>query len=218
MSGATLNTVFGEIDVVQLEAWAGSGAIRFVMGESHADLDTPAVKEPYEALIDSRRCYDASTTEARELAAVIAFASEVGDLVNAWEADRIKEIRDREAREEQEAQEAHDARNALLKEREEMLLHEFVDERVKVRHHGYKTMCYATCTVRDRGEAYEDDGRYVVKLRYSDQGATRDSGMGSFQRMDVQTDKGWRTLWDDGKDDLPEWDRATKLPQVRPYS
>lgn len=236
MKDAILNTEFGPIEISM-----DGGGFRMLEtflripesedGGASATLvvEVPSVKDdPGESEISSRRRFWAvDSDKAADISKLFAFASQLVGLLNEANSEAISAAEQHEAEEEQRRRETEEARQKVLDEREETMLQELVDERVKVRHKGYKTMCYGTVYVQplygepQRTYKIEDDEEpsgYRARLRYSDQGDTRDNGMDSYARLDAKTEKGWRTVWDDGKDDLPDYDRDVKLPKARPWN
>lgn len=91
-----------------------------------------------------------------------------------------------------------------VKKREEMLLTELLGETVKVRHKGYKTMRAACVEAHEKrswkGSELVPDGYRIVFDWKDDEG--RSNQVSLMRRLDVMTDEGWATVWDDGTDDL----------------
>jgi DNA-binding transcriptional MerR regulator len=227
MKEATLNTEWGEI-TVEIDG-GGYYDIRHTFRlEGHSfQFEVPDVKEESEevtVLFSRGGGYRyMSENDLVFTARLMKFAAQLVGLFNDAIRDALHAQAQAEAEEEEERRKKEAESEALVKEREEVMLHELVGEKVKVRHRHYKTMCYGTVDTRAIG--YEDDNgtrgepnEWRPVVRYSDQGVTRDSGVASYARLDVKTERGWRTVWDDGKDDLPEYDRAVKLPQTKPWS
>lgn len=125
--------------------------------------------------------------------------------------------RERVDREAREAQEIADKRTEIVK-------NELVGDKCRVRCKGYKRMVSAIIEVsqRKRWQRTEDGERVVAAEWYVHFKWTgRNSQYNNFthvRRLDVETDRGWRTVWDDGLGDLHEWDRARvakKLPTCK---
>jgi hypothetical protein len=229
-----------EFTLVFREGWGhtGSGTVALEVGsygiDIESDSDAQDEVEPTHASFTTPRrisfendLSDEADKDFQDFKKALDAAWELTRLINAWSADAISAAEQREAEEEQRQRETEEARQKILDEREETMLQELVDERVKVRHKGYKTMCYAVVYVQPlygepqrtyKTEDDEEPSGYRARLRYSDQGETRDNGMDSYARLDAKTEKGWRTVWDDGKDDLPDYDRDVKLPKARPWN
>jgi hypothetical protein len=227
MSEATLNTEFGEI-TIRAEKRYGYGRLQITIGNGEQELavlsDGQQDEVIEQASVELNGYEQLPAGEAGAMARLFSFSEYLLASIDHANAEAISEQERREAEEEQKREEEAAAQQELETERTEVLMQELVGERVKVRHRNYKTMCYATVEVQptyDKASWERDDDEepsgYRVRLRYSDQGATRDSGVGSYARLDAKTEKGWRTVWDDGKDDLPEYDRDVKLPEVRPW-
>lgn len=203
--------------------------------EIDSDSEAQKTDEPTQAsiilprrLVFENDLSDEAALDFEEFKKACDAAWELTRLINIWNADAIAEAEENEREEDQQRQEAEEARNAIVQEREETMLQELVGERVKVRHRQYKTMCYGTVDTRpiswgiapdgDEGAGKSVPTEWEPRIRYSDQGDTRDTGVGSYARLDAKTEKGWRTVWDDGKDDLPEYDRNVKLPKAKAWS
>lgn len=223
MKAATLNTEFGEIEV-EIEG-GGFRPIQHVfrLDDYTFQFEVPDAKEePEEATVLMRRGGGYRYMSEADLvftARLMKFAAHLVGLFNEAIKDALQDQARIEAEEEEARRQKEAEEEAQTKEREEILLHELVGERVKIRHRQYKTMCYGE--VYTRATEWDDSGDEVAwepRVRYSDQGDTRDRGVSSYARLDAKTERGWRTVWDDGKDDLPEYDRAVKLPQVKPYN
>lgn len=228
MKEATLNTEFGEIGIhVDTRYYSGKVDVHLTAGEDDIEIESPSVSDDViEAAGLSRNRSGLEEEDLDDAIRLLQFGRQLVGLINHFQADALAAQADREAQEAQEQEEAAAAQAERNREREEIMLMEMVDERIKVRHRGYKTMCYGTVYAQPLyGESHrrwpEEDGEeptaYRAKVRYSDQGDTRDRGIESYTRVDLKTERGWRTVWDDGKDDLPEWDRAVKLPKVRSW-
>ncbi len=209
----------------------GEGTVKLTVGDViiaiRSDSDAQNEKEPNLASfalplgrnIFSNDLSDDSALEFEEFKLACDAAWELTRLINAWNADAIAEATQRELEADQKREEEEKVRNAVIAGREEIMLQELVGERVKVRHRHYKTMCYGR--VITRATAWDDSGEeteWTPSVHYSDQGQTRDGGVGTYARLDAKTEKGWRTVWDDGKEDLPEYDRSVKLPKVKAWN
>jgi len=231
MKEATLNTEFGEITVaIHGGGYIGAPKHTLTAGDVAVRFLPPGIDDPEDqAGVHVRHAPSIDGDECAALARLCQFAAQLIGLFDEATAEERAKAEARRAEEEQAEAEQREREAELEDERSEILLQELVGERVKVRHQGYKTMCYGTVHVaplygdpddimkRYPKEYGEEPSSYEPLIRYSDQGATRDRGIGSYKRLDAKTERGWRTVWDDGKDDLPEFDRAVKLPKVKPW-
>jgi hypothetical protein len=216
MSSTTIETEYGDI-VVEDARWMRD--VTFTIGE-HASIEvrSPSVTDQASpATLYCRYGFELNEEQFDAFAGLYMFVSRIVTELNRYLKSDIEAAKQREEEEEVARKAAEEAREAITQERTERLLHEFIGDRVKIRHRGYKTMCYGTVSSREVGLDENEEPVFEVRIRYSDQGYTRDMGVPSFQRLDVKTEEGWKTVWDDGTDDLPERDRGVKLPEVKPY-
>jgi hypothetical protein len=162
--------------------------------------------------------YETMTAEdAANMARLCLFGSDLVSLIDEANAGAIAEQQQREADEEQQREEEALAEKAKWEERKELLLMEATGEKVRIRHRGYKTNGTAMLEVINRGS--EEEPHYVPRLRWDvAQNQSRPQNIEHWQRFEVKTPKGWKLLWDDGKDDLPEYDRNIKEPKARPHN
>lgn len=226
MSDAILNTRFGEITIIEQKGWGYSGET--VVTVKLGDMSVEAIStrqaddaevEPPSFNMRSRPMYMGADC-SRQLAALLAFCAELGDLLSEADADRLKAQEEREAEEERLEAKRREEEEAQTKGREQILLMELMGERVKVRHAGYKSATEAIVgATEDHRPGHE--GEYQVQLQqYGNHEGMYSRGrrnVEAWRRLDVKTTKGWRTVWDDGKDDLPSYDRGKDAPQYQPY-
>lgn len=109
----------------------------------------------------------------------------------------------------------------VIAEREQLMLTELLGETVKVRNRGYKTMRQATVDAKTHREWREVGGKrelvedgYKASLQWK--GEARAGQVRLFRRLDVMTKEGWATVWDDGYDDLSEYDRRRPAGSAKP--
>lgn len=84
--------------------------------------------------------------------------------------------------------------------RKELLFNDLLGDTVFVRGRGYKTMRKAIVEVRERA------GNYVVWFRY--EGEDRGQDLERIPRLDVVIEGERVNVWDDGEDDLPEFEQG----------
>jgi hypothetical protein len=99
-----------------------------------------------------------------------------------------------------------------VEKREAILREELIGDEVRVRFQNYKKMAKATVGARKRPEYSNQGPEWRISFAYvrASQGQT----VSRLRRLDVSTDNGWRTVWDDGLDDFAEWQReAISLPK-----
>lgn len=101
-----------------------------------------------------------------------------------------------------------------------IVMDELMGDEARVRCDGYKGM--ARCVIGARhATPYEMEqspgsGEWRVALRWK--GAGQSSNLNVVRRLDVKTALGWRTVWDDGTDDLWEWERdSVRLPTCKAW-
>lgn len=131
-----------------------------------------------------------------------------------------REYQERQKREREEQARQREAKDALVAERTERLLMEFVGDEVRVRHHGYKTMARAIVKALeqtrfdiDSGERVET-GEYRVRFVWCvpHMDSNRPQSIDTLRRIDVRDGSRFYTIWDDGNDDLNPWDRDGVAP------
>lgn len=100
------------------------------------------------------------------------------------------------------------AREEVLADRKERLLNEFVDSKGKVRLRGYKRWRPVTVQVAQDGLDNWEPVFYYVNERHG----WREPWMGGHRVRSFQVKMGsrYQTVWDDGQDDLSEWERTDK--------
>lgn len=98
-----------------------------------------------------------------------------------------------------------------VEKREDILREELMGDEVRVRFQGYKKMVKATVTARRRPDFSNDGPEWRINFIYGKQ--AQGYQVARLRRLDVNTDNGWRTVWDDGLEDMPEWQaEKVKLP------
>lgn len=221
MAHVKLNTEYGEIEI-----WEASWGSELNLAHSenaNAKVTLSSLEREDDAdtlaggcTVDLASQYGGLTAdEARLSADVLKFAAELADLIEYGYADLIKDAKKRQQKEEAEAEKARAARAERLEERKDQLMNELVGEMVRIRHYGYKTAVRAILAVT---EGY--GGEYRVRFEYVvDQDWARPQTLDRIQRLDAKIDGKWQTIWDDGKDDLPYYDRgsADQLPDLPKY-
>lgn len=224
---ATADIGYGPFEIV-----AGSyGELHFASpdAEVHITISVPDANDPVDLrdgvqLTPRSGKYSSQldVAGAEALGAVLVSATEVAAQINLTHADAIAEAKKAREREEAAREKAKAAREKVIKERTERLLNEFVGETVKVREAGYKTMRQAIVDAREvRGEynydtnEYAMTGEYKPSFSYTGRDA-RTQRVERIQRLDVKVGASWRTVWDDGVEDLPSWERDRPAGSAKP--
>lgn len=105
----------------------------------------------------------------------------------------------------------------VVAKREQLLITELLGELVKIRNRGYKTMKQARVDAKMRQKwiagTLTDTG-YVPVFDW--EGESRAGQVRVMRRLDVMTERGWATVWDDGMDDIHEWDRGRPSGSAAP--
>lgn len=101
----------------------------------------------------------------------------------------------------------------LMEERERILREELLGDEMRVRGKGYKKMAKVIVQVSKRPDWQTTGPEWRVVFTYP--GRSHQGGqVARFARLDVNTFNGWRTVWDDGVDDISQWDQPKlKLPK-----
>jgi len=204
-----LKTEFGAIDVRE-SSWGGyvSFAVATDVGDE-IDIYSPDWDEPeeyeLEMKVDSARL--STRSEIEDEINLLRFGQQlIGLLEDATEESRAEAVRLREQREEEERR-AEEEREQRVQERKDRLMMEFMGEEVKVRERGYQTMRRAIIAAYQR-EWYDYDKREYVKneeytLKFDYIGREeRTQSVEHIKRLDVKVGSRWKTLWDDGADDI----------------
>lgn len=220
-SEATLNTEFGEITISQSDGYwddritlaVGDRDVNIVSAGKDEDVDEAVIEPGYMRGHQTEADLDA-------LIVLFKFGRQVIGLLNEAMADEIAAAKAEEERAEAEAAQKAEERKQVVDAREEQLLMELVGERVKVRHAGYKSFTEARVGAQEDHRPGHEGEYHVTLERYGNHEAIYSRGSRNIQdwrRLDVKTAKGWRNVWDDGKDDLPMYDRGKDAPQYQPY-
>lgn len=141
---------------------------------------------------------------ARRLAELLKFATAYAEEENvklAGKADAAKE-REEAQRAKQMAERAErEERNAA---RKEQLLHELIGEQARIRMSGYKRWRVVTIDAFQRG-----DDSYDVRFLYKNQQrfGFAEHGVAHVRSLEIKVGSRYKSLWDDGQEDLPLWDR-----------
>jgi hypothetical protein len=169
------------------------------VGESPmVELDERGV----EMKISARSGYGLTVESARDLLVAVSIAVDLAELINEGRADEIAAAREREEREREERKRAAEERAAAVEARRERLMTEFMGEEVKVRETGYKTMRKATVDVyQPLSVRNGEDGEWRLRLDYHGHDA-RTQNVAAMRRLDVLVGGRWKTVWDDGTDDV----------------
>ncbi len=143
-------------------------------------------------------------THARKMAALLQVAAQYAEEQDAKLRGKLEEVKAREEAQRKEYERQREARKALLAEREEKLLHEMVGEQARIRMNGYKRWRVVTIEAYERGE-----GDWHVRLVYKNQQrfGYAEHGIAHVRSLELKVGSRYKSLWDDGQDDLPEWDR-----------
>lgn len=215
-SSAVLNTEVGEIEVS--ESYWGEVTYEFT-GDDYrfsVQLDSPDAEGADADELENgcgvtiQRWYGSmDVDETRKASDLLAWVAAIAEAIEQADADRIEAAREAVAKEEEERQRKIAEREALIEERKDRLMNEFVGEEIKVRERGYKTMRRAIVNVlpvmewKD-GERVET-GEFRIHLDYINDARTQ--RVEQMPRVDVKVGSSWRTVWDDGTDDLSPWER-----------
>lgn len=204
---ATIETIHGRVSIE--ESFRSSVYLRSEYNERH----TVQVVSPYQAqTIRYERpskatvrvpgsMHNISALEAEGYGRAILAASDIAALINEAQERYLTESRaDRERRAE-ERRRAYEERQRVVAERRERLLHELQGGYIKIRERGFKSMVYARVGVRQEG-----DGEWVPFFDWTTE-HIKTQNLEKIVRLDVKAQGRWRTVWDDGVDDLPEYDR-----------
>jgi hypothetical protein len=218
-----INTAIGPVQITQ-QRWSRELELSFNGVEvlvSVSDKDSDMLSD---CLLKVSRGYLIEPELARETSKLLTFAADLAELINEANADRRAEIELERKRQEEEAEREREECRQRIAERTELLLTELVDERVNIRQHGYKTMRQATVGVRElrvwnrETSEYEVAG-YAPKFDYVNAAdASRTQHVDEIKRLDVKVrgTRKWKTVWEDGMDDLNPWDRdAVSLKPVQ---
>ena len=148
--------------------------------------------------------------EMEYMPALAQFCANLVWHIDNGNAERIEEAKQRAEEERLERERKAKERAEELDRRRDVLMHELVGERVRMRQYGYKTLRAATVDVV---ETY--DGNYKPFFRYGPQDQARTQDINQLKRLDVRQKNGtWLTVWDDGLDDLNPWERDS--PSLKP--
>jgi hypothetical protein len=165
-----------------------------------------------------------SDEDYSDLEAIIATAGTIAGHFNEINAERIAEAKMIDEAELMNAEFDRARRDEVLEERRERLLHEFVGDEVRVRERGYKAMTRVRVRVDERAtynSEGDEDGGVEYQIRFPVVGGSSryvSHRLDDILRLDVKDSSGrWACVWDDGKDDLPSWDRGKEV-KIRPYN
>lgn len=153
------------------------------------------------------RYTDYSAEVARHWAEAIRVAADFADEQNEQLKDHIEAARVREERERQRREREKAEREAKLEARNTQLLHELLGEHGRIRLEGYKRMRPVTVT-----SVETTDGTFYARFEYKkkERHGYRDVRVDQVKTFEVKVGSRYKTVWDDGMDDLPEWDRPSR--------
>lgn len=108
--------------------------------------------------------------------------------------------------------------NEALDERRQLLMNDLLDETVWIRSSGYKTMRKAVVGVYPYRSTLrgEPDSEPEYRLLFNYTGEDRGQDLRRMKRLDVQIEGERLNVWDDGEDDLSEWDRGKHSNSSKP--
>ena len=142
-------------------------------------------------------------------AAKVAQRWEESDAEERERAAKAREIAEKARREAREKQEAE------LAKRIERCMMEFADEPVRVRAQGYKSVVRGVMRVRETFRynrntlTREGTGEFIPYIEYTnDADRDRPERIGSIRRLEIKVGGRFKVVWDDGRDDLPIYDRG----------
>jgi len=197
----------GRIEIESRESrWGGADEIKLHLGGMEVGLDLPDADdaEPEKAEAGVIREYGPDADQLRDLASLCNFAAVICDLINEANAEKIEAARIAEEKAEAEREQRRIETEQRIEDRTERLMMEFVGEEVKVRERSYKTMRRAIVEPREQmkwdGMERVGTGEYKFHLNYF--GEDRTQLVSRIVRLDVKVGSRWKTLWDDGTDDL----------------
>lgn len=138
-----------------------------------------------------------------DVIALAQFAQQLVGLLNAATAGARAAEAERLQRESEEREAARQRALEAVAERKDRLLNEFADEKGRIRLRGMKRWRPVTVVVRElSGDRYEP----FFKYHYDKHGYGE--AMGQHVRcFEVKVGSRFKSVWDDGQDDLHEWDR-----------
>lgn len=166
-----------------------------------------------------------SCDQAKSLHTLLGYANQVADSFNERmreeQAQREEERRkrDEEARRErekrmEERRKERERLEAALAERKETLLNELVEEQGRIRLYGMKRWRPVTVQVQEYG-----DGSYVPMFRYRyEKHGYSESLHQRVMAFHVKLHGKFYAVWDEGTDDLPEWERDGVAKEAKPYA
>jgi hypothetical protein len=98
-----------------------------------------------------------------------------------------------------------------IEKREDILREELMGDEVRVRFNGYRKMIKATVVARKRPDYSSVGPEWRIGFTYGR--GHQGQQLARCRRLDVNTDNGWRTVWDDGIGEFAEWQaKGIKLP------
>src|SRR6185437_2679111 len=191
-----INTRHGEIRI-RSGRWGGLDLLHMPDNlDIMVGVSTPRAGDPTQrAYVQVQNQTIEDEADLGRIALLSRFALDIAYHINKANAESAKAILEAEAEQEAQREKREEAEKQRSAEREERLMHEFVGDEVRIRHKGYKTMCYAFVQVREVGHYRDEpvDPEYQVRMKYKYQGDTRDFGVKSYQRVDIKTEKGWKS-------------------------
>jgi len=217
--GVVLNTRIGEV-VVTDSSRRWRDWIEFTRtvphiedGEHHLEATLEVGEEGVTVSTDSYGTDE--IPEARAVAELVLWVCEIGELIEEANAEKIEKAREARRRKAEEEKRQREEREATVAKRKDLLMTGLLGEYVKIRCRGFKT--FAAYKV----DVYESsDGGFSLHLKpQSDSGYSRphaDRDVGRFVRLDVRTPDGFRTVWDDGTDDIPYYESPEKIKKPYP--
>lgn len=169
-----------------------------------------------------------SCDQAKTLHKLLGYANQVADSYNERlreeHEERRKLARQREAEYEKEREERREERRqeqqrvqAALLERSEILLNELVEESGRIRLKGMKRWRPVTVEVADGDPIGDGDYTPRFRYRYAKHGVW-EYLHGDVMAFHVKLNGKFYSVWDEGLEDLREWDQDGVAKEAKPYS
>jgi hypothetical protein len=217
MNSAVLNTEFGEIGITH-DGW-GLALHNSKNYNRYHDIQVrlSIADDGSAAGFEIPRQVFNTTEGVSDIQRLIACAAWICDLFLEANAETIEQLKREEEEAELERKRLAEEREAELELRRERLMTEFLGDEVKIRERGYKTMRRARVEVYSTAGAADQD--YRLHFRYFGRDE-RTQNLERMVRVDIKVGSRWKTLWDDGKDDLSPWEQrkmSTSAAEVEMY-
>jgi hypothetical protein len=237
MSATTIDIGFGPVSINKLDGYWGELLLSFPNKGSDrysslVSLSLPGRDEDPDdgATFSVNRRTFTDSDETDEAATVIAAISTARTIIALWresnkaklaeiEAERKREEEERE-RLQKEREAKREAHKLETEERRERLMTEFIGERVKIRESGYKGMRSGDVDAKTKRAWSEEtlrweeiDGEFELTIRWVGEPYTQN--VFNWRRLDVKVGARWKTVWDDGVDDLSYYDQQTPVSSAK---